>query len=212
MGIIAFFTSLICLIYFGTINSFILLQLIDASTIYLILWFIAGLLAGIWLINILVKNEISVLIHELKHSIVANLAGNKFKAFMIRRKHGHFTYTYTKDTAHYNSLIALAPYFLPLFTAPGVIMVYIALQKSLFFALFLLGLFYGADSRLNYRDIGPHQTDFTNLTGGYRIGLVFIVFMNLSILTLILSWVMLQNTGIKHLFAGHFNIMQSFLF
>lgn len=212
MGGIAFFSSLLSLIYFGVLNSYFLLSIFSLPGLYNFGIFICVGTLGIWIASKLIRNEISVLIHELKHSIISNLVGNKAKGFMIRKDHGHFKYQYCPTKAHYNALIALAPYFLPLFTAPGLIMVYIILQKSFIYALCLLGFLWGIDFRLNTRDIAPYQSDFYNLNGGYKVGLIFTIAMNLTITTLILSWVLDPAQGLKIIFLRHFETMQKIFY
>lgn len=77
------------------------------------------------------------------------------------------------------------------------------MQKSLYLAILFLGVLYGIDMLLNIRDIGDHQTDFTEINGGYYIGLSFVIFMNLSIITFLLAWVFHQWQGTKLIFLEH---------
>ena len=45
------------------------------------------------------------------------------------------------------------------------------------------------DCIMNARDISPHQTDFTEVRGGYPLGLVYVIAMNLTIFSYYASFV-----------------------
>ncbi len=206
MGGIPFFSSLFSLIYIAAINPILLFPLIDQAAIYNFMWFFAGLLLGVWIAGILVRGYLSVFIHELKHSALSNLVGNKFVAFKIRRAHGHFKYKYTKDTAKFNAIISLAPYFFPIITIPGIGLAFVAAQTSPFLPLLVLGVCFGSDLLLSFRDIGEHQTDLTEIRGGYYVGLTYIIAMNIVISTLLLAWILQGKQGLKFLAFEHLKI------
>ena len=210
MGGIPFFSSLLSLIYLGITNSIIIIIWLPTAYLRNILFFILAFVIGAWMANYFIRGHFSVLLHEFKHSFISGLVGNKFEGYKIRKNHGHFEYKYSKETKKYNALIALAPYFLPVFTVPVWLISGLIFADSPARALMLIGVAYGADCALNYRDIGPHQTDFTNLTGGYWIGIFFVTMMNLTILTMVLAWVIGQNHGLKFLFYSHFLFWRNF--
>lgn len=158
--------------------------------------FLGSVAVGSGLAHILIKDHLSVFIHELKHSIVSNLAGNRAKGMEIKRNTGHFEYEYTKKTAAYNAFIFLAPYYFPLTSI-------VALGLSALFIwgeplplLFVIGASVGVDLELGLRDIGPHQTDFTSLRGGYVIGLYYVTVMNLVIWSLLLTVALEREQGL----------------
>ncbi len=206
MGGIPFFASLLSLIYLAIINPLFLVALIDKHAIYNFMWFVAGLLLGIWFAGIFIRGYLSVFIHELKHSALSNLVGNKFVAFKIRRAHGHFKYKYTKETAKFNAIISLAPYFFPIITIPGIGLVFVAYQTANYFPLLLLGFFFGNDLLLSYRDIGEHQSDLTEINGGYYVGLAYVLAMNTVITTILLAWVLQRKQGLNFLLFEHLKL------
>lgn len=169
--------------------------------------FSVGVILGLWFASMFIKGHLSVSIHELKHYILSQLVGNKFKGMRVRKHSGHVVYHYTPQTEKYNALIALAPYWFPLFTLPALL---IALSISLELTkmvLMIVGFGYGVDLLLNIRDISPIQTDLTNINGGYNVGLAFVIAMNATLCTMLIAWVSLGTLGLKMLFTGHWNFM-----
>ncbi len=209
VGGIVFFFSLIFLYVLGLLNTIALISIYNSSsTERLLLFLLAGCTGG-WLASLLVKNEFAVLLHEYKHAIVSNLVGNKWKEMKVEEETGHFQYSYTEETKAYNAFIYLAPYYFPLFTIPAFLLGIPLLQVHTNAYLFFVSFWYGADVFLNYNDIGPHQTDFSNLLGGYRIGLLYVIGMNFTILSILMAWVLCDFYGFKELGLATFHLIHN---
>lgn len=84
--------------------------------------FYGGLMIGAWVGRYLIQNHLQVLIHELKHAVYQNMVGNRGKSIRIRKTSGHYGIEYSEDTKQYNAFIALAPYWLPMFSVPGLLL------------------------------------------------------------------------------------------
>ncbi|MCB0337386.1 MAG: hypothetical protein KDD62_13815, partial [Bdellovibrionales bacterium] len=199
-----FFVSFFCLALICISNIFFLAVLaveIESAWANFVQFAMGGLI-GSWIAHMFIKGHSSVLIHEVKHSIVSNLVGNRAKGMRIQRKSGHFKYSYTKATEKYNALIALAPYFLPVFTFATTLAAHIIYAQTYYKLLFVVGAGFGMDMILNWRDVSPIQTDLTNITGGYKVGVAFVTLMNLAIFTFLLAWVLDGGQGLKFLFAA----------
>jgi hypothetical protein len=196
VGGFAFYTSLFFLCFLALLNTKTILGLISPldgsrSGIFLLL-FVAGLLGT----RAIFPDRLCVFIHELKHSIVSNLAGNRAKKLKFEDQTGSFTYEYTKRTAAYNAFIALAPYWFPLFTLIGLpIAVFAAPQHSLI-VVGIGGLLFGSDWYLNMRDFSPHQTDITGIRGGYAIGALYILAMNVTLSSIVVAWILRDVAGL----------------
>ena len=70
---------------------------------------------------------------------------------------------------------------------------------------------YGADFYLGVADIGPHQTDFTNIEGGYYVALVYVVSINICIATSLLAWAFDGLNGLVFLCYGLAHISSFFI-
>lgn len=219
VGGIPFFISIICLVLIainnicslpmlifdriGTDDFFSLLQnLIAFITIAVFSGFIA---------KFCLKHELAVLVHEFKHRIFAVLVGNKYKNMKIGKDEGYVVYEYTKKTRIYNALIALAPYYLPLFTIiiTGIACIFWWGNHAAIMTFAAIG--YGADFYLGVADIGPHQTDFTNIEGGYYVALVYVVSINICIATSLLAWAFDSLNGLVFLCYGLAHISSFFI-
>lgn len=201
-GGVAFFTSLGgALIAAPCIVAGLLVRL-DVAALERILPFAASVGVGALGAAFLIRGHIAVFIHELKHSIVANLVGNKARGWRIRRDHGHFEYEFTEQTRKFNALIAVAPYWLPVCTIAALAVAYAGWWHAHTIMLRIVGLGWGADLALIARDLGPHQTDFVNLRGGYRVGLTYVIAMNTCVGGLLLAWVSGGPSGVTALFHG----------
>ena len=190
-----FFLSLLSVGTIGVFNWLLVAELlrIHGSSDRLVL-FGSGVLSGIVLCLILIRGHISVFVHELKHSVVSNLVGNKSRGMQINRESGHFEYEYSSETAKHNALIQSAPYWLPLFTL-------VAFPVSIFIAppeitVIVLGASYGADVYLGASDIGPYQTDLTGIRGGFGVGLIFVLAMNSMISSFVVLWALGGNPAV----------------
>lgn len=163
-------------------------------------YFLPGLLLGFFIAYCFIRSTLSVLLHEIRHSILSTMAGNKWRKLNVTKTAGSFEYAYSEDTEHFNVFIALAPYWLPMFTV-------LALAISLGFfldtpRLFLacVGVGIGIDLVLNLRDISPIQTDFSNIKGGFPLGLLYVSAMNLILIAVITIWVARETDGYREMF------------
>jgi hypothetical protein len=118
----------------------------------------------------------------------------------IERDSGHLEYAYSKQTAHYNAFIALAPYIVPMWTFVMILMSAAVAWGNTFLTAILVGIGYGADLILNARDISPIQTDISLITGGYKVGLTYIMAWNLLTAAFVLAWAFQGAAGIGELF------------
>ncbi len=189
VGGIAFFVSLVVLYILTIANLSILPALLTEQSFFRWRLFIVGAIVGAACARYFIRGRISVFLHELKHSVLSNLAGNRAKGMRIDEESGHFEYSYTKRTAHMNALIALAPYFLPVLFFPFLGVSYALAWNYPGIVLICSGLGYGADLILNFKDASPHQSDFYNIRGGYKIGFAYVIGMNCALFTFIAAWV-----------------------
>ena len=199
IGGFAFFLSLSMLMPTGLLLVAACLTGIRPIDYQALAIFAGACLFGLLLGHSAIRGHISVLIHESKHAIVSNLVGNKRKGMQIDERSGHFTYSYTKRTAHFNFIIALAPYILPVFTFIGTIASLALFRHDHTLAVLLVGLCYGTDTILNVRDISPIQTDITSVRGGYGMGIAYIFAWNLVIFAVLLTWVFNGSEGLLDL-------------
>lgn len=211
VGGLPFFGSLIAILIFDLALSIILPALFNTESIALSAYFAAAMLLGAFLANALFRGHVSVLIHEFKHSVMSSLAGNKSKGMKIDRRSGHFEYEYTKATAGSNAFIALAPYWLPVFTVPTVLVSLLFWRESHVVMVVFAGIAFGADLMLNIRDISPWQTDLTQIRGGYYVGLVYVVAMNLLVGIVLMAWVWHGVQGPRDLVVGLWEIAKMIL-
>lgn len=208
MGSIAFYTSFIFFTYAGALNSRFILELITSNSGKPIIIFAVGLFIGYLIGKFVIVSDLAVFSHELKHWILARLVGNKYKGLKIRNEHGHFEYSYTKATAKYNAFIMLAPYWLPLFVILGILPILIIGNQSHLLAVLLLGSCWGIDLTHVHKDMGPHQTDLSELRGGYTFGLSYSIIMNIFIFSLLFPYVLTKLEGYKYLFIRHYEIIR----
>lgn len=188
LGGIPFFVSLFFLLVLSVANILILPHTFYEDSLIRWTLFLTGCAAGAIFGYKVIRGHVAVFLHELKHAIVSNLAGNRAKGMLVRNDHGHFEYMYSSQTAHMNPIIALAPYFVPAVTVP---LLLIALLFSTVPAvpLVLVGIGYSIDMALAYKDLGPWQTDLSTIRGGYAVGLLYVIAMNVVILSFLAAWV-----------------------
>lgn len=109
VGGFAFFLSLGALLPTGTLFTALTLYRFSEADLTSIRTFVIAALFGVALTHILIKGHLSTFLHEIKHSIISNLVGNRHRGFRIGEHSGHYEYAYSKQTAHYNAFISLAP-------------------------------------------------------------------------------------------------------
>lgn len=207
VGGFAFYLSLSCLTFVALFNVWLLPPLITEQTVSNWSYFGIGLFVGTWVALLGIRGKLSVFLHEFRHSVVSGLVGNRSRGMVYRGSSGHFKYEYTPKTAHYNALISLAPYFLPVFTFVGAFLAFILFRHSHQLMILVVSVGYGVDLVLNLRDISPIQTDLTTISGGYKVGLAFVVLMNVAIFTFVAAWVSQDLLGLKSIVYGHYRFM-----
>jgi len=199
VGGFPFFISLFALLFLGIYFITVLPSLQDSYAYSNWFRFLAGFVLGCWGASVFIKGHISVFLHELKHSIISNLVGNRSRGMKIRKHTGHFEYSYTQQTAEYNAFISLAPYWFPLFLIPACIIALTLWHHDHQLLVAVIGIGFGIDAVLNLRDISRVQTDITGITGGYSIGLLYIAAMNLTIFTTLAAYISQGTFGLKYL-------------
>jgi hypothetical protein len=188
VGGFAFFLSLAALLPTGLMFTTLTFFRLETASVTTTIYFIFATLAGAAIAQMFIRGHLSVFIHEFKHSLVSNLVGNRHKGMRIGVNSGHYQYSYTKSTAHYNAFISLAPYITPVFTFFGVVIALVFLRHDRDIAALIVGLGYGMDILLNMRDISPIQTDISLIRGGYTMGLAYIAAWNFLIAGVVLAW------------------------
>ncbi len=166
------------------------------------------MLLGLWGAFVLIHGHTSVFIHEVKHSLLSGLVGNKYKGMDVNYDSGEFRYGYYQHTAHFNALIALAPYFFPISWPFFLICGYIFFTEPTH-RILIFGIGYGLDLSLQLRDISPIQTDISNITGGFTVGLFFILLVQLMLATFFLTWTLQGWAGFPLLFNQLWNAVIS---
>ncbi|MCX6929053.1 MAG: hypothetical protein NT154_38440 [Verrucomicrobia bacterium] len=152
----------------------------DADTIWVA--FLCG--AGCWLTIYLLLPKplwVYVLGHELTHILWTWMMGGKVKKFKVSSKGGHVVVNKS------NFIIALAPYFFPLY---AVLLVLVFLtghwlwnwHHYLVWFHLLLGAAYAFHMTLNWHTLKQSQTDITDQ--GYLFSAVVIFLGNVTVLLL----------------------------
>lgn len=155
-----------------------------------------------------IKNSLAVFLHEFKHKFLAVLVGNKYKEMKVGKEEGHVVYEFTKKTKLFNAFISLAPYFLPILTFGLLIFTIYFFYNNHLALCAILGFGFGADLYLGFSDIGPHQTDFSNLVGGYYVGLIYAICANLVFLTMLIAFAFYRKEGLFYLFVGLVDVVK----
>jgi hypothetical protein len=207
VGGFAFFSSLLFLLLLGTLNSCLLLNLWDEQAATNLGFFALGIVPGAFLAMYFIQGHSSVLVHEFKHALISGLVGNRFRGLKVKKDSGHFEYAYTRETAEYNAFISVAPYVIPLFTFPAVLLAIAFWRHSHELMVAVIGMGYGIDLVMNIRDVSPRQTDLTMIKGGYRVGVLYVAAMNLTILSILLAWVFQGAFGLRYLLFGLWQMM-----
>ncbi|NMC62603.1 MAG: hypothetical protein GYA55_05475 [SAR324 cluster bacterium] len=169
-------------------------------------YFVLGGALGYVSSSILITGRLAVFLHELNHKVLSGLLGNKPKKLKVGQDDGFFEYEYTKETAPYNAFISLAPYFFPLFTLLTLTIALINWRSVHHIAVLITGLGYGADLYLNTKTISPHQSDFSQLNGGYFVGILYVILISAAIFFFLASWVSAGSLGVVNLFKTMFRI------
>lgn len=189
VGGFAFFFSLIFLWVVGAALFRIAITNFDLVQFQKFRWVLVGTVIGVLFAASFIRGRLSVFIHEIKHSVLSNFVGNKAKKMHVEEKTGYFEYSYTQETAPYHAFIALAPYWLPLFLFPTIIitsLLYVYIPHVMLNVI--LGVAFGMDLLTGVRDIHPQQTDFINLRGGYMVGVFYCGAATLTLCSILIAW------------------------
>lgn len=206
VGGLAFYLSLVAVALLAFSNCLVLRDLLPTAPPTALLIGTVATGAGWILSRLVVRDYLHVFLHEQKHAIVANLAGNRARGMRVRRQAGHFEYAYSKATAHLNAFIALAPYYLPLALIPlAVLAAVVTTDHHLRIALVCLG--YGFDLRLQLIDISPAQTDLSAIRGGFLVGVLYVACVQLLVASTIVAWTIAAVPGLKALARGLFVLL-----
>lgn len=207
VGGIALYLSIIAFTLIAISNSWVVISLFSIESLPRWIYFAIGILLGFAIQSLVMRGEFAVLLHEFKHLFLASVVGNKVKKLKVGDLTGHVQYSYTKKTAHYNAMIALAPYWLPIFTVPACISLFTPYGRQ-DPMLMVIGLCYGIDLLSGCRDIGRHQTDITLIRGGYFFGIWYLVAAHLTVFTLLAAWVSAELPGLKAIALGMIELLQ----
>ena len=126
---------------------------------------------------------------------------------VVNKASGEFRYSYTKETAHMNAFISLAPYCLPLCTILAVPLsgAFLGLQHPLL--PLIVGVSTGLDLNLNLRDISWYQTDLTEVLGSYSLSLWYIIVLNITLWIPVSVFALCGLPGLQLLASGLWQIM-----
>jgi hypothetical protein len=198
-----FYLSVFFAFILSLINIDTLIVILEPSHLQLVVLFASGIFLGNRLATSFIRDHWAVFFHELKHYIPSNLVGNRSKGMKIGRQAGHFQYQYTRSTAKYNALIALAPYWFPLFSIPFLVLPYAIFWPPHHLAhTLVVGVAFGLDLTMNLRDLSDHQSDLQAIRGGYRVGSLYVSSMNTIVATTLIAWAAKDVTGLLDLLRG----------
>lgn len=204
LGGIVFYSSLFALLIFDLGFLIALPFLFSVEGFFPLSRFAIGIILGAWLSYFLFRPSAETLLHEMKHALVSTFLGNKWKGMTVEGESGEFAYQYYKETAAYNAFISLAPYWLPVFAALALGIGSIFLHQHHTWLCLVVGLAWGSDLYLAIKDIGPHQSDLQNIRGGYSIGWLYALVMNIAVASILTTWAMLNWKGFAQ--VGKFHI------
>ncbi len=151
--------------------------------------FATGFIGAIAIVGTSKIPKTRVFIHELKHAIVVVLTGNSLKNFVVKTNTGHVEFEMYRNKVHFASIIALAPYFFPLFSFPMLAACLIFEGSYNLLLALALGLTLATDISMAYTDLHPHQTDLQKVTGGFFAGLLYLAGTHFMWTMICLLWV-----------------------
>lgn len=151
--------------------------------------FLSSAFLGLLFATVFIRGYLSVFLHEFKHAIAAILAGNSPRGIKIGKESGHFEYAFSEDARSYNAFIYLAPYTVPLCSVMLILISIYPLYENMNAMIAISGFGYGLDLTISLRDVHPKQTDFSNLYGGFGIGILYVVALHLIFAISVISLV-----------------------
>jgi hypothetical protein len=175
VGGLTFLVSIPALFILNCVILNNLIPVVSATKGYSYYWLLGGVSLGLIIAPVFSEGRIYVFIHEVKHAILASLAGNKWKGMKVGKESGSFEFIFYKHTAHLNAFIFLAPYWFPIISIPVWLLCLTNWDpQGLRLAL---GAALGADIYMGLKDMGPHQTDLSRIRGGVLVGKSYILLM-----------------------------------
>lgn len=210
VGGFAFYLSIIALFIVFFSNLIALPYLWDSYAKLQILRALLGFGVGICIALLIGEGHIAVLMHETKHAVLSSLVGNKFKSLKIGRRSGEYQYKYSKETEHYNAMIALAPYWFPLLTLPSFLFSFTEFGTEHFMRV-LIGAAFGIDLTTALQDLGPHQSDLKKIRGGIKVATFYIVLAQLCTITIFAAWTMQGSYGVRYLVFSMWELIATFI-
>lgn len=163
------------------------------------LFFLAGaLLFAVVSQFVTVPPAVYVFGHELTHALAVIISGGKVTSFKVRADGGMITATESSP------FIALAPYFLPVYTvivvaAYNIIDLFVPMSGMRMLYLFLLGLTYGFHIGCTAAYTRSYQPDLRD--EGIVFSMVMIYLANIIVLTFVLK-LMFPGIDLYRLYVG----------
>lgn len=175
----------------GWLAIVILLRTLERDQFRWTVWsaFLSGA-AGTWmLLERAPLRKLRTFIHESKHAVLVNLIGGKVKKFEVSSDEGLVEYEINKDQSYLTPLIALAPYFLPLFSLPTFCLaIYFGEDYPLLMGA-ALGMSLAIDLSGALGEMRPEQTDFRTVIGGFALCGCYLAGFHFMWCSLCLLWV-----------------------
>lgn len=173
--------------------------------------FLVGAISATSFISTSKLYKLRVFIHELKHAIVVILTGNKLQEMKVGKREGHVTYLMYWNKKHFAPLITLSPYFLPLLSAPVLMLaMYFEKDYPLLFSA-ILGITLAADLTFGVQDLHPAQTDLSKLFGGFFIAGLFLTGMYLAWSLICILWMIAGRKAFLFVFYGLYRFVNDIL-
>lgn len=189
-----FIIGIICLL------SIVLLlrahQADDAWTAFLVV-----LLSAIIVFARSSMKRLRILIHEIKHALVVSLTGNRVTNIEVQQNSGHVDYELYQDGVKFGPIIALAPYFFPLFSLPALAACLVFEDYYRLALAVLLAVCLAFDICTAWGDIHPWQSDFKQIFGGRLTALSYLAGTHLAWLSFCFLWPLAGRAG--YIFAAN---------
>lgn len=155
--------------------------------------------------------KLRVLVHEIKHAILVILTGNKLERMEVSEREGLVTYLMYSKKKHFAPLITLAPYFLPLTSAPILVAaIYYERDYPLMLSA-LLGISFAADICFGVQDLHPAQTDLKKILGGFFTAGLFLAGMYLLWAIICALWLIAGSRAYLFVFYGLYRLATDFI-
>jgi hypothetical protein len=197
VGNLGFLLAVPSIFILALLSLIIVISLIKTYGLNTSYWalFSMGFCSTLLMLRTIKAQRFRTLVHELKHAVVVILTGNSVTNIRIGRDTGHVNYMMRLDKMHFGPIIVLAPYFLPLFSFPCLMLAIIFEPEYRLAASFILGLTFGSDIATGFEELHPHQTDLKKIFGGFLVAGSFIAGAHLLWTCLCLIWVAAGRSG-----------------